>query len=276
MSEQHGTEAAEQDEVADAIREVCAAVIMPGFRALGPDDVMEKGPGDLVTVADQLAEIELTERLVSIEPGSQVVGEEGVAEDPSVIERVAAAGTVWLIDPIDGTGSFARGLPRFAVMVARLVDGQTASAWIWQPTAGRMYVAHRRGGAFCNGVKLERKANPRRDLNELTGDVRTTFFVDHKSMELMRRLADRDRVKVDHGGACGYVYPELATGELDYAVFGRQYPWDHAPGALILEEVGGIARELDGEPYRPTHTSWGLLSVSHHEQWDPIHRELFG
>lgn len=266
----------DHDDVALAIREVCAQVIMPRFRALGPTDVMEKGPGDLVTVADQLAEKELTSRLLDLEPGSQVVGEESVAAEPTVLERASADGTVWIIDPIDGTGSFARGQSRFAVMVARLVDGQTVSGWIWQPMDDRMFVAHRRGGAFCNGVKLLRRDNPRRPLDEMTGDVRTTFFVDHKRLELMRRFAGRDRVLVDHGGACGYVYPELATGELDFAVFGRQYPWDHAPGALILEEAGGIARDLDGAPYLPTHTTWGLLSVSHHEQWDPVHRELFG
>ncbi len=270
------TNSVSSDLVADAIREVCADVIMPRFQSLGPDDVMEKGPGDLVTVADQEAERELTTRFLDLESGSAVVGEEAVAADPMVLERAAGAGTVWIIDPIDGTGSFARGQPRFAVMVARLVDGETVSGWIWQPTVNRMYVAHKREGAYCNGVRLDPRANPRHALDEMTGDVRTSFFVDHKRLELMRRFEDRDRVLVDNGGACGYVYPELATGELDFAVFGRQYPWDHAPGALILEEAGGSARALDGKSYLPTHTTWGLLSVSHHEQWDPIHRELFG
>lgn len=266
----------DDDQVACAIREVCAEIILPRFRALGPDDVMEKGPGDLVTVADQLAERELTSRLLDLESGSQVVGEEAVAADPTVLERASADGTVWIIDPIDGTGSFARGQSRFAVMVARLVDGQTVSGWIWQPMDERMFVGHKRAGAFCNGVRLSRRDNPRRPLDEMTGDVRTSFFVDHKRLELMRRFDGRERVLVDHGGACGYVYPELATGVLDFAVFGRQYPWDHAPGALILEEAGGAARGLDGAAYLPTHTTWGLLSVSHHEQWDPVHRELFG
>lgn len=264
------------DQVALAIRSVCADVIMPRFQALGPDDVMEKGPGDFVTVADQLAELALTDCLLDIEPGSRVVGEEAVAADWTVLDRAASDGTVWLIDPIDGTGAFARGKSRFAVMVARLIDGETVSGWIWQPTDGRMFIAHRRAGAFVNGERIDPRTHPRHALDELSGDVRTSFFVDHKRLELMSRIQHRDTVSVDRGGACGYVYPELATGVLDFAVFGRQYPWDHAAGALLLEESGGTARALDGGPYIPTHTTWGLLSVSHHEQWDPVHRELFG
>lgn len=264
------------DQVATAIREVSDEIIMPKFRSLGPDEVMEKNPGDLVTVADQQAESALTSRLLDLDPHSQVVGEEAVAADHTVLERAAAGGRVWIIDPIDGTGSFARGESRFAVMVALLDEGETVSGWIWQPTDHRMYVAHRGEGAVCNDTVIVPSASPRRELNDMAGDVRTTFFVDQKRLELMRRFEGTARVVVDHGGACGYVYPELATGQLDFAVFGRQYPWDHAAGALILEESGGAARDLAGEDYEPTHTTWGLLSVSHHEQWVPIYDELFG
>lgn len=264
------------DRVATAIRDVSAEVIMPRFRSLGPNDVMEKHPGDLVTIADQLAEEALAQRLQELDADSQVVGEEAVAADHTVLERASAGGRVWIIDPIDGTGAFARGDSRFAVMVALIDEGVTVSGWIWQPTAERMFVAHRGRGAYCNGRLIDPRTNLRHNLDEMTGDVRTTFFVDPKRLELMRRFEGRDRVVVDRGGACGYVYPELATGALDFAVFGRQYPWDHAAGVLILEEAGGAARDLAGQPYQPTHTTWGLLSVSHHEQWDPIHRELFG
>ena len=264
------------DSVAEAIREVSAEVIMPRFRALGPGDVMEKNPGDLVTVADQLAEQALTSRLLDLDPGSAVVGEEAVAANHTILERAAAGGRLWIIDPIDGTGSFARGATRFAVMVALLDEGQTVSGWIWQPIDQRMYTAHLGQGAHCDGIKIEPRPTPSHDLSEMTGDVRTTFFVDQQRLELLQRFQDKERVVVDRGGACGYVYPELATGELDFAVFGRQYPWDHAAGALLLEESGGAARDLSGSAYEPTHTTWGLLSVSHRNQWELIHRELFG
>ena len=263
------------DEVAAAIREVCDEIIMPRFRALGPGDVMEKNPGDLVTVADQLAELELTSRLLDLDPRSAVVGEEAVAADETVLERAAAGGRVWLIDPIDGTGSFARGGTRFAVMVALLEEGRTVSGWIWQPIDQRMYTAVLGQGAECNSVLMQPRPVPVHDLSDMNGDVRTTFFIDQKRLELMQRFEGKDHVVLDRGGACGYVYPDLATGTLDFAVFGRQYPWDHAAGALLISEAGGAARDLSGAVYAPTHTTWGLLSVSHRDQWEPIHRELF-
>ena len=92
---------------------------------------------------------------------------------------------------------------------------------------------------------------------------------------MVQRFEGKDQVVLDRGGACGYVYPDLATGTLDFAVFGRQYPWDHAAGALLVSEAGGAARDLSGAAYSPTHTTWGLLSVSHRDQWEPLHRELF-
>lgn len=268
--------AAQHEQVADAIRSVSDEIIMPRFQLLSPNDVMEKGPGDVVTIADQLAEAALTNHLLDIEPGSLVVGEEAVAADPAVLEQAERDGVVWIIDPIDGTRSYSLGRQRFAVMVAKLVDGVTQSAWIWQPVTRRMFSVERGRGAYRDDERITKPHKPDRDLHHLVGDVRTTFFVDQRRLALIDRLAAAPHVRVDRGGACGFVYPELATGDLDFAVFGRQYPWDHAAGVLLLSEAGGCALDLAGDPYIPTHTTWGLLSVSHHEMWQPIHRELFG
>jgi fructose-1,6-bisphosphatase/inositol monophosphatase family enzyme len=118
------------DEVGDLIREVAATVVLPRFRRLDDDDVQVKAPGDLVTVADQEAEVALTAGLTALLPGSLVLGEEAVAADPDVLRRVDDQGAVWIVDPVDGTNNFAAGKTPFAVMVALVRGGEPAASWI--------------------------------------------------------------------------------------------------------------------------------------------------
>ena len=168
---------------------------------------------------------------------------------------------------IDAPAHSARGATRFVVMVALFGRGQAVSGWIWQPIDQRMYTASW-AGRTCDGIKIEPRPTPRTTLAEMTGDVRTTFFVDQQRLELLQRFQDKERVVVDRGGACGYVYPELATGELDFTVFGRQYPGITRPERFCWRNPAGAARDLSGSAYEPTHTTWGLLSVSHRNQWE--------
>jgi fructose-1,6-bisphosphatase/inositol monophosphatase family enzyme len=266
-------------EVEQAMKEVCAELIMPRFQRLDDTEIFEKGPGDLVTIADRESEVALSQRLREIDPSAAVVGEEAVAGDPGVLALARGGGRVWIIDPIDGTGSFVRGKPRFAVMVALVEDGVTIGGWIWQPTGEEMYTATAEAGARVNGRVLPRHpegAQWKSEFAELIGDVRTTYFDSQTQTRVKARLADAHNVRINRGGACGYVYPDLVTGRLDYAVFSRQYPWDHAPGALILEQAGGAVRDLRGEDYDPTQTSFGLLATARAQDWDGVRADLFG
>ena len=97
------------DQVGELIREVAATIVLPRFRHLSSDEIQQKAPGDLVTVADKESERALTSGLTALLPGSRVVGEESVAADPSLIERVGEGGAVWIVDPVDGTNNFAAG-----------------------------------------------------------------------------------------------------------------------------------------------------------------------
>lgn len=256
------------DSVADAIVDVSDSVIMPHFQALAESEIFEKGPGDLVTVADRESEVELAARLLDLEPGSVVVGEEAVAADPDVLLHAADKGKVWLIDPIDGTSAFAKGADRFAVMVALLEDGQTVKSWIWQPTTKRMFTAELGNGAFVNSARLA--TAPPLPETDLRGDVRIKHFDEVARARLKARSRTMPGVAIEAGGAVGYVYPELAEGELDFAIFGRQYPWDHAPGSLLLQESGGRALTLEGGAYDPTRTTWGLLSTGPDVDWEVV------
>src|SRR5258705_90267 len=148
------------DRVSRLIEEAAAAEIMPRFRRLAAGDVREKAPGDLVTVADEAVEARLAPQLTSLVPGSIVVGEEGAAADPDLLDRLLDDRPVWIIDPVDGTSNFAEGRPAFAVMVALARGTHVMAAWIHDPGTPRTAVAAAGEGGWLRGPRLSLAAPP--------------------------------------------------------------------------------------------------------------------
>src|SRR4051794_37822449 len=94
------------DRVTALIEEAAAAEIAPRFGKLVAGDIREKGPNDLVTVADVAMERRLPPALAGLLPGSTVVGEEAVSDDAQIHDRLDGTDPVWVIDPVDGTTNF--------------------------------------------------------------------------------------------------------------------------------------------------------------------------
>lgn len=260
------------DEVTALIREVAATIVLPRWRNLGDAEVQEKSPGDLVTVADQESERALSAGLTALLPGSTVVGEEAVAADPTVLERVGHDGAVWLVDPVDGTNNFAAGKAPFAVMVALLRDGEPAAGWILDVPGDRMIVGEAGSGAYVDGVRLKtRSDDPGADA--LTGSISRNYFPDELRAGIDENAARLGRVTGGHHCA-GYEYPSVATDGQQFAVFWRILPWDHTPGTLILREAGGTVLHLDGSAYLPTDSQRGLLVAANQDIWHTVRGTL--
>lgn len=243
--------------VADAIREVAAQVVLPRFRQLAEGEVTEKGPGDLVTVADVETERALTSFLAGHLAGSTVIGEEAVAADPRLLDAARSLDQVWVIDPIDGTANFVAGSPDFAVMVALIEGGATTASWIYQPVTDRMFTAVRGGGAFVDGHPLARPPAPV-DLADLHGVIVGRLLEPGARARANGRLAAVGLMSANRSAA-GINYPDVAEGGVDFVVYWRTLVWDHAPGALLVEEAGGRVARLDGSPYEPWSDRTGLI-----------------
>ena len=231
----------ETDAVLALIQEVAAEVITPRFRGLDPDEVSEKNPGDLVTVADREAEERLTQALDAAYPDALVLGEEAYASDADLLERFAAAEHAFTVDPVDGTKNFVHGSPDHAVMVAELKGGRSVRAWIWQPQHETAYVAELGAGAYRDGVRLRR--DPAGDPAGWRG--RTS-----RRRWLGRQLGDLPSLQLSWV-CCGVDYPKLVEDEADYVLYGHGKPWDHAPGSLLVTEAGGYVGTRDGHDYVP-------------------------
>lgn len=240
------------DEVLELIQQVAAEVITPRFGTLEDSEIDEKRPGDLVTIADRESEQRLTAELSARVPGCVVVGEEAAFANPALLQGLDQIEHLFLVDPVDGTRNFARGRVEHAVMIAEVRQGTTTRAWIWQPALGHAFVAELGAGAYRDGERL-----PRREPVERSPLVRS-------SREKL--------IAADTGGAlsmgmsnwcCGVDYPQVATGEADALLYVSNKPWDHAPGALLLAEVGGGVQTWTGTPYTAGNAEAGLLCYGH-------------
>jgi len=238
-------------QVAEIVRDVAAREILPRFGRLAEGEIQEKGPGDLVTVADRAAERELAARLTRLLPGSRVVGEEEVSEDRSVLAALDGPDPVWIIDPIDGTENYANGNARFSVMVALARGGELLASWIYLPCFDRMAHAVRGGGAYLDGQRLAVAAAP--DLSRGLLDVAVAT-----SQPRYWQPADRTAVSAlsTHGVALAYFdgagteYLALSSGSHVSALMSWEFPWDHAAGLLLHAEAGGVTVTSDGSPFR--------------------------
>lgn len=265
-------DAALEDQVRAAVEDVAAALVTPRFRALVAGDVAEKSPGDVVTVVDREAEAALGERLRSLRPGVPVVGEEAVADDPGVLDLLRLPGPTWLVDPLDGTSGFVGGSSDHAVMVALIDAGATVACWIHQPAHRTTFTAVRGRGARRDGRPL-RTPPSSRGAGDLRGVLKTRYLPAALRADVGGRAPALGPVG-DGSGSAGVDHPAIATGVLDWQLWWRTLPWDHAPGALLVEEAGGVARRLDGAPYRPDQDGTGLLAAGSRELWEHVRARL--
>ena len=256
--------------VSRLMREVAATIVLPRFRNLAAGDVSEKTPGDPVTIADRESEIRLHEGLLALLPDAGVVGEEATAATPALLDRIGD-GAVWIIDPIDGTWNFANGRPPFAIMVALLHDGVREAGWMLDPLADRMCHAARGQGAWIDDCRVTALGT---GGARLIGGISTLFMTPAKAATLEAKVAGRiDLAPIPR--CCGEQYPRLVLSENDVALFERVLPWDHAPGALFLEEASGTVRRPDGSAYIVGDRRTGMLAAASPAIWDEAAAILF-
>ncbi|MCG8656315.1 inositol monophosphatase family protein [Yimella sp. NH-Cas1] len=253
----------DNDQLLGLLQEVAAEIVTPRFRSLAAHEVMEKNPGDLVTVADRESELAIAARLTDAYPDALIVGEEAVAADPSILKRTPDADHWFTVDPIDGTKNFVNGSPDHALMVAEMHGREVVRGIIWQPEYQTAYVAERGAGAFRNGTRLE---SVERNQETLSGHT------SRRSL-LNEQIGDLPPLKLSWV-CCGVDYPHLAAGDADFLLYGGSMPWDHAPGSLLLAETGGTVGYADGSPYDPTSLQTPLLAAGDRTTFDRVRSEL--
>jgi fructose-1,6-bisphosphatase/inositol monophosphatase family enzyme len=255
--------------VGEALREAARVAILPRFTPGRPIDADFKAADEAVTAADRQSEKILHDRLAELIPGAHIVGEEAVHFEPQLLAKLSE-GTCWIIDPLDGTGNFAKGRVPFGMLVALAEGGRPVAGWIYDPVGNRMCSAHSGSGAFVDGHPF--RSSQWQD-GRATVAVTRLFAQAERRDALIHQLADRFIV-VDSPRCAADQYPRVAEGGNDATLFTRTIAWDHAAGVVFLEEAGGVARLQGGSAYNCGDPDAGLVIASCPRRWDEVARRL--
>ncbi len=221
--------------VTDALDE-----LRPRLRdACGRAEVHLKEDGTPVTDSDLEVDARLAGGLLEHFPDHGVLSEER--------ETVSPPGPwTWIVDPIDGTSNFIAGLPYWCVSIALTYDGELVLGVIDAPLLERRYVAVRGHGAFRDDVRLT-VADPvdARDPRNAHVPVMLTTGTARRAWAAGLRLNPRVM------GSTALDLAVVAEGSAVASVAVRPHVWDIAAGTLLVQEAGGVAVHLDGEPLLP-------------------------
>lgn len=244
------------------VREVVAHEVRPHFGRIAPEAVAKKSSAiDLVTAADQAAERELIARLTALMPEADVFGEETVAEDPARLDAIATSDQAVVIDPIDGTWNYAKGIAVFGTIIAVISGGETVFGLIHDPISGESIQAHRGGGAWCLTPDGKSAA-----ISVAADDPAEGAPVGLVGSDWMRHpgfpALAAPFARVSCHGASAHDYRSLCTGRYHASICYGLNAWDHAAGQLIHAEAGGVSGLSNGQPYSPKLRA-GRLILAH-------------
>jgi histidinol-phosphatase len=183
----------------------------------------------------------LRDAIAEARPGEAILGEEFGGE-------VSGAGPLWVIDPIDGTRNYVRGIPIWATLIALERDGGLVAAVASAPALGHRWWASRGGGAFADGSAIRVSGVHRIEDATFCYTSARSFA---KAGLGERFLEIAGRAWVERGFGDFWMHVLVAEGAADVAVDASLQRWDVAAVQLIVEEAGGRFSALDGSPHTP-------------------------
>lgn len=215
-------------------------VIVRAFEQLDKVEVETKGTNDFVSNVDLSAEKAIIDTILKSYPKHSIVSEEageikGEDEDYQ-----------WIIDPLDGTTNFVKGIPHFAVSIALKVKGKLDQAVIYDPIRGELFTASRGKGAQLNGFRV--RVSQHKDLSGAI--LGTGFPFKHKQhtnayLDIFKTLFTKTS-DMRRAGSAALDLAYLASGRIDGFFEIGLKPWDTAAGELMVIEAGGLVTDFTG------------------------------
>lgn len=200
----------------------------------------KSSPNDLVTNIDRETEQFFIEKIRSTYPEHQILGEEGFGDKLDALD-----GTVWIIDPIDGTMNFVHQQRNFAISVAVYQDGVGKIGLIYDVVHDELYHAKAGEGAYLNEMKLPKLEEVA--VEQAVIGLNATWITDNKRIDpsILAPLVRKVRGTRSYGSAA-LEMAYVTTGRIDAYITLRLSPWDFAAGLILVNEVGGKVTTLHG------------------------------
>ncbi len=227
-------------QAAAEVSQVAAAVAMRWYR--GAVDVETKGDGSPVTIADREAELAARAWIESRFPDDGLQGEEFGAVRPDARRQ-------WILDPIDGTKAFVRGVPLWGTLIACCEGDTVLAGAACFPAVGEAIAAAAGEGTWCNGSRVH--VSTVSSLSQATALITDDLFLARPWRgRQWRALAGQVAVARTWGDCYGYLL--IATGRAEVMVDDIVNPWDAAAIQPIITEAGGVFTSWSG-----AHTAFG-------------------
>ncbi|HYK88531.1 MAG TPA: 3'(2'),5'-bisphosphate nucleotidase CysQ [Acidobacteriota bacterium] len=209
--------------------------------------VREKSRNNPVTSADLAADTFLREAF------TRRFSKDGwLSEETADDSRRLGCRRVWVVDPLDGTREFVRGLPEFALSVALVEDGRPILAVVSNPATGEFFYAQTGTGVFRNGTRTEISKRKR---------FANSLLLMSRSENAQFRVIEH-HCRIRRLGSIAYKLALVAAGEADITMsFQRKNEWDVCAGALLVLESGGAVTDLFGNPLQFNQESPGFRNV---------------
>ena len=212
-----------------------------------------KGPQDFVSHADRDVETLLRREIAAAYPEDAFLGEETAASFAGPLDRC------WIVDPIDGTHNFLRGVPYWNVAIGYVEQGRTRIGIVFDPVHDELYRAQRGGGAWC-----DHDGETNRLQAAATSEVPGAFVAlgHHDRAPSERHLAIRRRMmelgmSMRNFGSGALQLAHVAAGRLDGFIELELSVWDAIGALLVVEEAGGRAA-----PFMPSPITTKALCVA--------------
>jgi myo-inositol-1(or 4)-monophosphatase len=204
-----------------------------------------KSEDQLVTQADVICQKIIIDRIKETYPDDGFIGEEGIngsllKQPPRGVNKVW-----WIIDPIDGTTNFAKGMLLFAVSIAAMYEGQPVVGVIYEPATDSMFTGIKGEEAWLNYRRIVASD----EGFDKFSSIGTDSFFDNKVPGWVIKMMERARSRTLGSSCLQMAY--LAKGSLIGVVFVRPKLWDMAAGAVIAESAGAIVSDWQGNKLFP-------------------------
>lgn len=221
-----------------------------------------KDQQDISTTADLESEKLILAAITKAFPDHNILSEEiGTINNKSEY--------TWVIDPLDGTKEYARGLPTYAVLIACQKGARIIAGCVYTPSSHDLYSAATGLDAYHNGHKVRISQQPQLDQAIISSHLPNHRLIDSQfalAWQTVARIADSSyRLRGTNMDAVSLCW--LAQGGIDaYIVPFASGPnwWDLAPGLLIAQEAGAKITDLKGKPVHPRHLNRGIIASNDH------------
>jgi len=192
-----------------------------------------KGPQDYLTATDGEVEKLVRGRLLAAFPGDTFLGEEDGGQ---------VSARTWVVDPIDGTSNFARGIAHFCVSIALVIDGVASIGVIYQPMSDELFAAAKGLGATLNGEPIHTSKAARLDQSLL--EVGRASRQPQAAYLAMLDKVMQTGAGIRGAGSGALAVANVACGRVDGCFETHMYSWDCLAGLVLVEEAGGRVNDF--------------------------------